>query len=174
MKTPEQVVQPQGEKWRVDYDFEQGFTIFTGDTEIPVGEGEISKLRAQAICDAHNASLVSSEQEQDTKADLVVETPPANLESQPRDTERLTRLKFRYSQDDHFPDDVKRMKLALRKSGYLANDDLISFAWRYWSEESRCAGWYSINGLGDEWIVDKLLSVLEPERGRPNTGISGN
>ena len=66
-----------------------------------------------------------------------------------------------------FPDDVKRLRAALRSKGYDASDQHIQWAWEQHSECYWSAGWMTLSGLSDEGFHETLLQYLQPVEGDP-------
>lgn len=75
----------------------------------------------------------------------------ANLK--PLDWEQRMRVDYR--------DDVLRIVAVLAANGIAISEDVAFMAWHRFSEEDRCAGWYSLGS--DDEIRRNLMPHLELE-----------
>lgn len=119
-----------------------------------------SEVEAIILSALNNATLAPSVTQQEEKTQTLGE--PDAPSDDVKATRQKKRLGLRPFREHDYPEDVARMKVALLKAGFTADSNLIRWAWAHWSENARCAGWYSINGVSEEFIVDKLLTVLQP------------
>lgn len=67
-------------------------------------------------------------------------------------------------QEIDWPEDVKRLKIALNALGYDATDDAIQWAYSQESEVM-CASWLTLEcWTSDEWAAKSLLKWLVEEK----------
>lgn len=71
----------------------------------------------------------------------------------------LLRVKT-YPTSDLEMEDLRRMKSVLNARGYDSTYHQIQLAYELFSEEFYSAGWYSINGMSDDWIFDALMHYM--------------
>ena len=62
-----------------------------------------------------------------------------------------------------FPDDVNRMLQVLNDAGYEATPAVIQAAYQGWSEATYPTGWYSVERMSDERLLEILLAILAEE-----------